>query len=636
MNRLLALMFALVSVSSVAAVKLPALFTDNMVLQRETNAAVWGWAQPRAGITVTGSWGAGAKATANADGKWLTHIKTPKAGGPYQLIIVTPEGTIILKNVMIGEVWVCSGQSNMEWPLSATRGGPAEAAAANYPNIRLFTVARRAEGTRQNDSFGWWQPCTPQSVPGFSAVAYYFGRKLYQSLKMPIGLIHTSWGGTEVELWTSDAALRRVPELGATLAKNDQAEKDFKATYAAYTKSVLALDPGWPAWTVATMNDSEWKTTDAPKVWSGSELSAVDGAVYYRADFMAPESWAGKAAVLELGQIDDEDVTFVNGRQVGANTNYAADRKYTVPAGVIHSGKNTITVRVLDTGGEGGMSAASTSMLVRAGAETAPLVNWRYKLAFELKSLPAPPQPNFRPHSTLYNGMIYPLLPFSIRGAIWYQGESNVGRAYQYRTSFPNMIKNWREDWGLGDFPFYYVQIAPFSGYQGAMSAELREAQTMTLATRNTGMAVVTDLVDNLGDIHPVLKEQVGERLALWALAKDYGQRNQVFSGPLYDGVNFAGSKVSLRFKYVANGLVARGGDLAGFTIAGVDKKFYPAEAKIVGNEIVVSSPSVPLPMAVRYGWSDAPVLNLFNTAGLPATPFRTDTWPGVTDGVKW
>jgi len=450
-----------------ADVRLPKIIGDHMVLQQGMPVPIWGWADAAESVTVTlGE--SKAATTADADGKWMVKLDAAQAGGPCQMT-VQGNNTITLDDILVGEVWVCSGQSNMQWSVSGSANPQVEIAAADYPKIRLFTVARKVAEKPLDDCEGSWVACSPQTVPGFSAVAYFFGRYLHKELDVPVGLINTSWGGTIAEAWTSHEGLLGEPDFEPILQRAAQ------------------FDPNTP--------------------------------------------------------------------------NQA---------------------------------------------------------------------------SNLYNAMIQPLIPFGIRGAIWYQGESNCSRAKQYRKLFPAMITDWRTHWGQGDFPFLFVQLAPFryGGLDPRCLAELWEAQRLTLSLPNTGMAVTTD-IGNVADIHPKNKQDVGRRLALWALAITHG-KDLVYSGPLYESMAVEGDKIRVRFKHVGGGLVAgEGKPLAEFTIAGADGQFVPADAVIDGDSIVVHSDQVTAPVAVRFAWRDDAAPNLFNQEGLPASPFRTDDFEMVTAGSK-
>lgn len=612
-----------------AELKLASMFTDHMVLQRQANCNVWGWAKPGETILVSGSWGATAHVKADATGKWRTQIKTGAAGGPYTLKV----NNIELKDVLIGEVWLCSGQSNMEMFVDNYRS-PAPVVdwqkelqtSANYPNIRVFQVTKKMSATPEPLCGGAWQVSSPTSVGPFSAVGFFFGRKLADELKIPIGVIHPSWGGTEVELWTSEQGMRALPELGEkldTYRKNVQENVVRQAAFQEEMKKFVPTEK--PEWSAPGFDDSSWKTIAKPTSFETMGLGDFDGAVWFRATVEIPADLAGQTGRLKLGAIDDEDRTYFNGVLVGQNNEWDAQRNYEVKN--LSAGKAVVAVRAFDGAGQGGFNG--DQFLEVVGRKLA-LTNWHY---FVVRNPNQPPRPNLLParnFSTLFNGMINPCVPFTMRGALWYQGESNVSTAEQYRRSFPNMIEDWRRVWGIGDFPFYYVQIAPFA-YWPPYGPELREAQSMTLSLKNTGMAVTTDLVDDLQNIHPVKKREVGERLALIALARDYGQKIE-YSGPTLKSVKIEGRSVRLAFNHG----VGLNGNLDGFFLAGADGVYCAADARIEGDTVVLSSIQIDAPKTVRYGWSDTAFAGLWNGAGLPASPFRTDKLPLMTQGARW
>jgi sialate O-acetylesterase len=573
--------------------------------------------------------------------------------------------TLTFNNVLVGEVWVCSGQSNMEWPLAQATGGMQAAAEANYPELRLFTVQKKTSDAPLDDVQGHWVVASPQSVPNFSAVGFFFGRELLQKLKVPVGLIHSSWGGTPAEAWTSNAMLVSVPELKPILERyererNDEsAGRDFAQRMAEWERANTYQDPGNKGealgYAAPTLDLTDWQQMTLPQQWEAAGLN-IDGAVWFRREVDVPAAWAGRDLVLSLGPLDDFDTTYFNGTQVGAtgaeNPNaYATARRYTVPGALVHAGRNTIAVRVFDRSGGGGFSAVPGQMtLAPPGAQSKDAVTlegpWAYKVEVEFKPLHPdyslmPTQPsgpnNQNSPSVLYNAMLAPLTPYAIRGVIWYQGESNAGRAYQYRTLFPALIRDWRAAWGEGDFPFYFVQLPNWQPVKPEPSesewAELREAQLMTMQSLpRTGMAVAIDLGDP-AELHPRNKLPVALRLARWAFADTYGQKLEE-SGPLYRAYTIEGDKVRVRFTHAA-GLQTMPSDkpapLKGFAIASADHKFVWADARIEGDAVVVWSKQVARPVAVRYDWADSPDGNLYNSAGLPAAPFRTDDWPGLT-----
>lgn len=488
-------------------ISLPSTFTDHMVLQRDISVPLRGTAWPGARLTVSIA-GQSVKTKADKEGRWLAALAPMKAGGPHTLTIKARKVTAVINDVLIGDVWVCSGQSNMEWSLSLANNPEEEIRNANYPNIRMYTVTKKVSGEPLLGCKGRWDACTPEIAKDFSAVGYFFGRTLHKTLNVPIGLIDSSWGGTPAEAWTSRPSLEANPDCAPILKRWDEALANYPAAKAEFDKAM-----------------AEWQKA----------------------------AEAAKAA----GQPEPK----------------------------------------------------------KPGA-------------------PLGPDHPHRP-AGLYNGMISPLLTYAIKGAIWYQGESNAGRAYQYRSLFPTMITDWRKSWGA-DFPFFYVQLANFMKRNpdpnaGSAWAELREAQLRTLQLKNTGMATIID-IGEADDIHPRNKQDVGLRLALAAFKVAYGY-DWPYSGPLYHSMRVDGPSIRVKFTNTDKGLLNNNtnGPLRGFAIAGEDKVFHWAEARIEGDEVVVASPNVPQPVAVRYGWADNPICDLYNGYFLPASPFRTDDWPGVT-----
>ncbi len=645
---------------------LPSLISQGMVLEQQTDVTLWGKSAPGATVQISGSWGESSSTVADATGNWQTKLKTAKAGGPYEVTISTKDTTVTLGNVLLGEVWLCSGQSNMEmplqgWPADTINYARQEVQAANYPEIHLFTVPRAMSFMPVDSCEGSWAETTPETAKTFSATAYFFGRKLYEELKVPIGLIHSSWGGTPAESWTTQKYLKKIPAYSSIVDSLQQAEKRYDALmkWISSLPSVpmpegddytgLKLDD--QQYAAPDFNDSAWETMKLPALWEGAGLPGFDGIVWFRKTIEVPASLAGKSAVLHLGAIDDMDVTFVNGRQVGEMEKtglWQSPRDYQLPEGLLKAGKNVIAVRVIDNAGGGGLYDMKGLWLTVNSSKKVDLNgSWKYMPEAELinntfyvfgegdksySSMPKlPTQLSPYTPSVLYNAMINPLVPYTIKGTIWYQGESNVGKAYEYRTLFPAMINSWREVWNEGNFPFYYVQIAPFNYGEKTPSAaaELREAQLKTLSLPNTGMVVTTDIGSPL-TIHPGNKQEVGRRLALWALAKNYGYDSLVYSGPLYDTISTEGNAIIVHFTHVDGGLVAKG-PLTYFEIAGQDKVFFPANAEIKGETVKVWSDKVKQPVAVRFGWRDTAEPNLFNKAGLPASPFRSDDWQRLT-----
>ena len=636
-------MLITLSAISYADVKLPAVISDHMVLQQNSKANIWGQAQPGEKIEVKGSWQwlFGSSTTADKDGNWKLSIPTPKAGGPFT-ITIKANNTITLEDILVGEVWICSGQSNMEWQTYRAKDADKYVPEANRPNIRLFTVPRTTAIEPKTDTDSEWLPCTPETVRDFSAVGYFFGLHLQQELDVPIGLINSAWGGTVAQAWTPGDMLADYPDYNKvvqqlTQLNPEQQEKQYYTDMAEWQKKLAQVDPGTKdGYKEITFNDSDWQQMDQPIKWSQTELDGFDGIVWYRKITNLPPSWTSKDLTIELGPIDDYDTVYFNGRVIGETFNWNTPRKYTVPAELAKVGKNIIAVRVIDGQSEGGFCGNPNQMIIYPQGtpkdKAATLAGaWKYKKTTHIKNVPTKPEllknVNQNTPSVLYNGMISPLVPFTVKGAIWYQGESNASKPIEYRTLFPNMINSWRTKWNIGDFPFYYVQIAPYHYRgQGFNSAMLREAQTISLATKNTGMVVVSDIGNN-NDIHPRNKFDVGQRLSLWALAKDYGKKDIVYSGPLYKSMKIEGNKIRLFFDYTGSGLVAKDGPLTDFTISGDDKFFVNAEAVIDGDTVVVSSEQVPEPVAVRFAFTNTNNPNFFNKEGLPASSFRTDNW---------
>ncbi len=630
-------------------VRLPKILGDNMVLQRNKNITIWGWADANEKVSV--QLNKQSKSTkADKSGKWMVVLSPEVAGGPFQLV-VKGKNTITLSNILIGEVWVCSGQSNMEWPLRSSNNAEEEIRNATFPSIRHFEVTKSVSTKPEDDvKGGAWNICSPETAGNFTAVGYFFARELYQKLNIPIGLIHTSWGGTHSETWTSYEAFAQNPEFKdmiATMPKVDL-EALSKQKQEVMLKKLTEMGINFPAkdvdrWNRGDYNDNAWKTMPLPNTWESQGLADFDGVVWFRKIITIGAADAGKEATLELAKIDDSDESFVNGILIGATKNrYDDKRKYKIPAGVLKEGRNVIAVRVEDTGGGGGIygDAGDVKFTTSSSTVIALAGNWSFNIESALSGNSSV-GPNDYP-TLLFNAMLNPIFNYGIEGAIWYQGESNAGRAYQYRTAFPLMIQDWRNHFKQGDFPFYFVQLANFNSNNGTTEhgsywAELREAQTLTLSLPNTGMAVTTD-IGNPTDIHPRNKQDVGKRLAAVALNKVY-QQNNVYSGPMYKSMKVEGNTVRLSFNETGSGLMAKDkyGYVKGFEVAGADKKFKCAKAWIDGNDIVVSAEGISSPASVRYAWADNPEdANLYNKEGFPASPFRTDTWKGITEGSKF
>jgi sialate O-acetylesterase len=645
------------SITSIASanVKLPAIIGDHMVLQRGQQIPIWGWAESGEKVTVKAA-GQEQSATADEKGNWRVMLQPIDAVGAIE-IEVHGKNAIKLSDVLIGDVWVCSGQSNMEFQTRTSMNGDQEVASAKDPQLRLFHVQNAAFELPQKDVKGKWELCTPDSVSTFSAVGYFFGRDLREKLKVPIGLIETNWGGTPAESWTDRQTLTSDPAFASIMEKHNKAMAEYPEARKKYDTAmhdwkdkVETKDPGNKGfdqgWAKSDFDDSSWKTMPVPSLWEKSAKLNIDGAVWFRREVDVPKDWEGKELELSLGQIDDADCAYFNGKQIGDTGGDLAifvHRKYRVPAELVHAGKNEIAVRVFDHRGDGGFIGTPGELALRmpdeaSDAKPIPLAgDWKYSVEYEAQPKPNLPGPKEPPHpnwawapSNLYNGMVAPIVPFAIKGAIWYQGESNADRANEYEHLLSAMIAGWRKAWGQGDFPFLIVQLANWRApasqpvQEDSTWAPLREAQAQ-VATKvpNAGLATAVDIGD-AKDIHPKNKQEVGRRLALAAMKIAYGQ-SLVYSGPTYRSMSVEGNKIVLTFDNLGSGLEAKGGDLRGFAIAGKDKKWHKGDAKIDGSTVVVSSPEVTEPSAVRYDWADNPDGNLYNKEGLPTIPFRTD-----------
>ena len=650
MKKILAAFILLTLVSTAKAdVVLPKIFDHNMVLQRDKQIVVWGWASPKEKVTV--QFNKQTKTvTADKNGSWKLNLDPESAGGPFELKAKGKNNTITLRNILVGEVWICSGQSNMAWTVSISGDPENEIKQANYPTIRHFYVPNEVAGTPRMDvAESKWEVCSPETVGDFTAVGYYFARELTKELNVPVGLINSTWGGTNVETWTSREGFQSSDEFKSMIAGMPKLNLDSlgKLRYQQQLKKVESIqgkldDPSTvKQFTEQSFDDSSWKQMLAPEIWEHQDLPDFDGVVWFRKTIALSANQAGKAASLELGMIDDSDETYVNGTKVGEmKSKWDAKRNYTIPAGLLKEGKNIIAVRIEDYGYGGGMHGQKEEFKLTIGGDEIPLHGkWSYRVESMMAATTI--GPNNYP-TLLFNAMINPIIPFTMRGVIWYQGEANVWRANQYKKSFPLMIADWRAHWGLGDFPFYFVQLSSYNeangtSEKGSTWAELREAQTSTLSVPNTGMAVTTDIGDAL-DIHPKNKQEVGRRLAAVALSKTYG-KNNLASGPTYKSFTVKGNKIVVRFDNVGSGLMVNDkyGYLKGFEIAGKDQKFKYAKAYLEGNEVVVYHDDIQEPVAVRFGWADvASDDNLYNKEGFPAGPFRTDTWKGMTDQEKY
>ncbi|MDP3311726.1 sialate O-acetylesterase [Lutibacter sp.] len=648
------LLFILISSISInAQVTLSKIFADNMVLQRNTPIPVWGTAKANEKIEIRFN-NQIKKTKADKNGKWIIRLDNETAGGPFVLMIKA-KNTIEIKNVLVGEVWLCTGQSNMEWSVEQSNDFKNELASANNPMIRHIKIDKEVNSLPQNsvNSKNSWQVCDSTTVGSFTAIGYFFAKNLYNEIKIPIGLINSSWGGTNIETWISREGFESSDEFKEMISRMPKIDLDSlsKLKVKGFDKRIEALQGAKINAAVAStfkesgFNDSKWPELNTPQVWEEQSLGEFDGVVWLRKSITLSADVSNKSAVLELAKIDDEDITYVNGVKVGGMERWDSKRKYTIPVGILKEGTNIIAVRVVDNGGGGGIYGDSADLKLTIGNTIIPLSG---KWKFQVESIKSSTNENSLP-SLCYNAMINPLIPYAFKGVLWYQGESNAGRSFQYRKAFPLLINDWRkkfltaEQTGNQDnFPFYFVQLASFSAggnsNEGCGWAELQEAQTLTLSLPNTGMVVTTDLVTNPRDIHPTNKQGVGKRLAALALNNLY-QKPMVCSGPMYQSMEITGNQVIVSFNDIGSGLSTpdRYGYIKGFEIAGEDQVFHDAKAYIKNNKIILFSDKVPNPVAVHFSWvGDASESNLFNKEGFPAVPFRTDEWKTVTKDEKY
>lgn len=622
-------------------VQLPRLIRDSMVLQRDQQVNIWGWASAGERVVVKFN-GKQYKTKADATGNWKIHLPPTKAGGPYNMEI-SGKNKVTLQNILFGDVWFCSGQSNMVHQMNIHDITYAEdIKTANYPGIRQFLVpvANSLEGPKSNLANGSWKPAVGEDVRPFSAVAYFFAKKIYEKYHIPIGIINASVGGTPIEAWTSEEGLKEFPALQATIQKNKDTayinELNRRAFSTTTNRPQQITDKGLaetPKWFETNYNPKGWHTINIPGYWEDQGIKDLNGVVWYRREIDIPASMAGKPAKVFLGRIVDADVLYINGKQVGNTTYMYPQRRYNVPADLLKPGKNMLVVKVINNSGKGGF-VPDKPYCIFAGTDTIDLKGtWQYKVGEVFTprggqgfggGIAAQNQP-----SALYNAMVAPVTTYTIKGVLWYQGESNTGRASDYTRLQPAQIADWRNKWQQGDIPFLFVQLPNFmdANYIPSESqwAELREAQLRSLSVPNTGMVVAIDLGE-WNDIHPDNKKDVGERLATAALKISYGE-NLIHSGPIFKSSEKQGNKIIIRFDHTGSGLVTNDGEgPAEFAIAGADKKFVWAKAKIEGDTIIVWNEEIKNPVYVRYAWADNPVNpNLYNKEGLPASPFRTN-----------
>ena len=608
-----------------------------MVVQRREPIPIWGWSNTNTEIVLNF---AGEKRSAISDnsGAWRTTFSPREAGGPYELHIASDRESITVRDILVGDVWLCSGQSNMEWILRNTENAAEEIANSKNSDIRHFKVPHTwALAPSERLAGGSWTAANPDSAGAFTAIGYYFAKKVNTETGIPVGLLHSSWGGSTIESWmspealgeTNEEALGRMEQLSADAERRAKSIKDKLSRWPdALVSHVEAADSDWSS---AELDESGWLEVSAPQLWESQGLEGVDGVVWYRKTFHLNENQTAGGLVLGLARIDDNDITWVNGYKVGETNAYDMVRRYDVPAKFLKSGENQIAIRIEDTGGGGGIySDANLLYIETSDGRRLPLTG-RWKIKADKVTVSMMTDANHTP-TALYNKMLHPLFAFPIKGVLWYQGESNadnVEEALKYRGQFQNLIKDWRKSWRKPELAFYWVQLANFNSNHDTDAASpwaiVRDAQTAALELQNTGQAVTID-VGNPNDIHPRDKKTVGTRLALIALNKTYGRSNVSYSGPVLDTYEVEGAKVKLRFSNSTLKLAVAGGgkSVMGFQIAGADRQYKSANASILDNMVVVSNESVKQPVAVRYAWSDNPdQANLIGDNGLPAGPFE-------------
>jgi len=628
----LALVVAL-PLESHAQVRLSRLFGDGLVLQRDAHVPIWGWVDPGDQVVVTLQ-GVDYSAVADSSGAWMVRLSPLMPGGPHVMTVRSGGVALHVRDILVGDVWLASGQSNMEWVVADAAGTATEDA-----GIRHFKVPR-SWAYQEEDSLagGGWERAEADRVGTFTAVGYYFARELREHVGVPVGVINSSWGGSRIEPWMSRDALgldeADVDRIrAAELARQAAIRERVQARIGMVPDEDAGLIDGVARWAAPDLDDSDWFSVPVPSNWEAAGFEGMDGVAWYRTRFELSEEDIERGVKLGLGMIDDSDITWVNGVEVGRMDNaWNRARLYDVPSRALQAGVNVIGVRVEDFQGGGGIAGPQETVFIDVGGERRPLPDeWRFMVG--RVSIDSDGNKNQVP-TLLWNKMIHPLLPFPIKGFIWYQGESNADRmpdAQAYAELFADMIRSWRDKWQQGDLPFLWAQLANFRAANDDPSAEsnwavLREAQSAALTLPNTGQAILID-IGEADDIHPRNKQNVGRRLALAARKFAYGE-DVVYSGPTFRECEFRDGRATISFDHVGSGLVARGGGLRGFAVAGTDGRFVWADARIDGDRVVVWSDSVSEPAAVRYAWADNPeAANLYNVEGLPAGPFRTDRW---------
>lgn len=632
-------------------VKLPYFFSDNMVLQRQKPIQFWGTAAPKSGFTVAFA-GEKKKVRTDAAGKWKAVFAAREAGGPYTMHIDS-DSSFSYHNILIGDVWLCSGQSNMEWTVNRVFNASYELKNADIPEIRSFTVSRMiSSDPMENVPMASWQVATPETAGAFSAVAFFFAKEIQRTQHIPVGIIHTSWGGTAIEPWIGIKTIEENPEfkeLAEKYIRENSGKKVIENSQNAYSRDMqvwmdgfLRTDAGYrEKWYSPNYTPKNWKKMIAPAYWEDQGLADFDGIVWLRKEVQVPAQMAGKSLSMNLETIKDIDITYFNGTEVGRTSWQPGRRIYTIPGELVKEGKNLIAIRIENPSGLGGFTSrtASDLRLQELVESASPLMiplsgDWLFQPTLKVDEYPPKPSDpveNRRKPSVIYNAMIAPFGSLALKGFLWYQGEANASEAGKYQKLLPMLIADWRKQFMQSDLTFLVTQLSGFgpltSGPMESQWAELREAQRAALSVPKTGLAITYDL-GNPYDVHPIYKQQVGQRMAAEARRITYGETN-LQTSPLYESMQVEGKAIRIKFRYAENGLAARGGNLKGFAIAGPDGKFVWANAKIDGKEVVVWSDQITEPKIVRYAWANSPVesngANLYNKDGFPAAPFRTN-----------
>ncbi|HEV7382282.1 MAG TPA: sialate O-acetylesterase [Dyadobacter sp.] len=623
-----------------ADIRLPQLIADNMVLQRDRPITVWGWAAPKEKVTVTFRNKSQSTVTA-ANGLWEMQLPAQPAGTGFDLIL-KGKNQIKIKNIALGDVWLCSGQSNMVINMERVKElFPEDIASANYPDIRNFFIPTLADmnGPKQDLPKSEWKMANGADVLSIGAVTYFFARDLYNQYKVPIGIINSSVGGTPIEAWISEEGYKNFDEIQKIISRNKDTSYVRSKTFrpGAIAANSEAFDTGRKEhWESESYLPERWRNFNIPGFWEDQGLKDLDGVVWFRREFEVPANWVGKSVKLFMGRIVDADEMYVNGKKIGGTGYQYPPRRYEIPSDLLKAGKNTFVIRVVNQMGKGGFVPDKPYVMTLDDQQLDLKGTWQYKVGQVYQPAKAPgagsmPLIAQNQPTALYNAMVAPVLPMKLKGFIWYQGESNVAKANDYNKWMPALINDWRNLWKSENLPFLVVQLPNFQDidFQPAESswAVLREAQYGALQLKNTAVTVTLDLGE-WNDIHPLNKKDIGKRLALSARNLAYGDKNVVYSGPKLKSQTLSGDKVLLTFDDVADGIQSKDGeDLRWFALADYDKKFVWAKAKIIGkDQIELTSDAVKKPEYVRYGWQDNPEgINFYNSAGLPASPFRTD-----------